>query len=273
MIDIHSHILPGIDDGPRTWDAAIALCRKISEDGVLTSIATPHLIDGIYENVAARVGPLVRELNERLGSENIALTVLPGAEVDFSSRYLTELTDSLPLLGGAPAVLLEMPVAVIPPAIAETIFGLRSRGLTPVIAHPERNELLQDRPALVQPWIDAGALLQLDGDSLLGIWGRHTQRCAERLLVSGHFHAMASDAHSVDKRPPRMTAALERALELVGEGAHALVADGPAAILQGRHVATPLYQVDTKVVEGAREPRRRRAGFLSRLFDRSGDHL
>ena len=98
MIDLHSHLLPGIDDGPRTWDAALALCRKVSEDGVRTSVATPHLIDGVYDNVLARTEPLVRELNERLKDAGIALTVLTGAEVDFSSRHVTENTGELPLL-------------------------------------------------------------------------------------------------------------------------------------------------------------------------------
>ena len=273
MIDIHSHILPSIDDGPRNWDAALKLCRALVEDGVRTAVATPHLIDGVFENVASRVTPLVGELNERLGAEGVELEVLAGAEVDFSSRYVAEQIHELPLLGGGTAVLLEMPVAVIPPAIQETIFALRSRGLIPVIAHPERNELLQDRPDLARAWIDAGALLQLDGDSLLGVWGRHTQRCAEHLLRSGLFHAMASDAHSVDSRPPRLRASLQRAVELVGEGARALVTDGPAMILAGRSIRTPLYEIAAQPAADTREVRRPRGGFFSWLFDRSGDQL
>jgi protein-tyrosine phosphatase len=243
------------------------------EDGVRTAIATPHLIDGVYENVRSRVEPLTAELNRRLAAESIPLTVLPGAEVDFSSRYLTEDTHELPSLGGGPGVLLEMPVAVIPPAISETIFALHARGLVPLIAHPERNELLQDNPMLVRPWLEVGARLQLDGDSLLGVWGKHTQHCAERLLLAGFFHAMASDAHSVDKRPPRMTAALERARALVGNGAMALVRQGPELLLGGRHLPTPLYEVDRQIrVEViAQQPSRRR--FFRRWLDRSGEQL
>ena len=273
MIDIHSHILPGIDDGPRTWDASIALCGAIAEEGIITSIATPHLIDGVYNNVLSRVAPLVAELNERLASASIPLKVLTGAEIDFSSRFVTERTDDLPTLGGGPAVLLEMPVAVIPPVIMETIFGLRARGLTPVIAHPERNELLQDNPALVAPWIKAGALLQLDGDSLLGVWGGHTKRCGEELLRRGLFHAMATDAHSTDKRPPRMKAALERAFELVGSGASALVTTGPELLLAGKTVPTPLYEVDAQPAERGDTPRRRSGGFFNRLLGRLGDQV
>ena len=271
MIDIHSHLLPGVDDGPRDWDASLALCKKVAEEGVRVSIATPHLIDGVYDNVVGRLAPLVRELNDRLADAQIALTVLIGAEVDFSSRHVTERTDDLPLLGGNRAVLLEMPVAVIPPAISETIFTLRSRGLTPVIAHPERNELVQDRPSLVRPWIDAGALLQVDAESLLGVWGHHTKRCAEHLVRRALVHAMATDAHSVDKRPPRMLAALERAAAIAGDDVRKLVDEGPRAILAGTPVATPLYRVDPQPAEERVGGERR--SFFGRMFQRRGDHL
>jgi protein-tyrosine phosphatase len=271
VIDIHCHILPGIDDGPRDWDKSVALCRALVEDGIRTVVATPHLIDGVYENVSSRVGPLVAELDARLTKADIGLTVLAGAEVDFSSRHVTERTSELPALGGGPAVLLEMPVAVIPPAISQTIFVLRSRGLTPVFAHPERNELIQDEPALVREWIDAGALLQLDGDSLLGVWGRRTKTCAEQLLKRGLFHAMASDAHSTDKRPPRLTEALRRAVALVGEGAQALVTVGPERILAAGVVALPLYAVEQVGDRPAQVGRRR--GLFGWRGRRQGDQL
>jgi protein-tyrosine phosphatase len=150
-------------------------------------------------------------------------------------------SDELPLLGGGKAVLLEMPVAVIPHAMLEIIFAARSRGLVPVLAHPERNELVQERPDRVLEWTEAGAALQIDGDSLLDVWGKRSKRCAEILMKRGLCHAMASDAHSCEKRPPRMTRALAAAVELVGDQAHKLVADGPRAILAGTVPATPFY--------------------------------
>ena len=210
MIDIHSHLLPGIDDGPRDWEQSVELCRSVYEDGIRTSVATPHLIDGVYDNLRSRVEPLVAELNRRLTDAGIGLEVLAGAEVDISSGLITSASDELPRLGPGSSVLLEMPVAVVPAAMDEIIFALRSRGLIPVLAHPERNEVLQQRPTLARAWIKSGAALQLDGDSLLGVWGRHTQRCGERILQDGLFHAMASDAHSVDRRPPRLAEALDK---------------------------------------------------------------
>ncbi len=234
MIDIHSHLLPGIDDGPKTWDDAIALCHSVAKHGVTTSIATPHLIDGVYNNTRSRLLGLLRELNDRLQDAGIPLEVLPGAEVDFSSRHVLEVTDELPLLGNAGAVLIEMPVAVVPPRIADRLFKIRAHGLIPVLAHPERNEELQRRPELAREWVRAGAALQLDAESLLGLWGHHARACAETVLRAGYYHAMASDTHSVERRPPRLNEALERVRALVDGEALRLVNEGPRALLAGK---------------------------------------
>lgn len=234
MIDIHCHLLPGIDDGPKNWDDSIDLARAMVADGITTAVATPHLIDGVYQNIREVVDPLVAQLNERLAQADIKLIVLAAAEVDLSSRHVTMDSPELPLIGGK-SVLLEMPMAVIPHAMADILFSVRSRGILPVLAHPERNEILQDNPALAVDWIHAGAALQLDADSLLGVWGRRTKHCAEHLLRAGQFHAMASDAHSTARRPPRMQEALAIVREHVGNAAaQDLVTRGPAAILEGR---------------------------------------
>ena len=236
MIDIHSHLLPGIDDGPRTWEESVALCRQVVEQGVTTSIATPHLIDGVYNNTRSRLVALTRELNDRLAQARIRLEVLAGAEVDFSSRHVLEVTDELPRIGDGGAVLLEMPVAVVPPRMADRLFQIHAHGLIPVLAHPERNEELQRRPALAREWVEAGAALQLDAESLLGLWGRHARACAESVLRGGCYHAMASDAHSVERRPPRLLEALDRVRALVDGEATRLVNEGPRALLAGQRL-------------------------------------
>ena len=268
MIDIHSHLLPGIDDGPKNWEQSLDLCRAVADDGVRLSVATPHLIDGVYENIRPLVTGLTEELRERLEAAGVALDVRAGAEVDVSSRYLVERYDDLPLLAGAGSVLLEMPVAVIPAALQETIFRLRARGIIPVLAHPERNEELQRDPSLVLPWIDGGAALQLDGDSLLGVWGRHTQRCAYTLLERGLFHAMASDAHNTERRPPRLAEALAVATTAIGPEASKLVEEGPQEILQGRCPPTPLYGIDEHA--SRQQGRQGSRGLWRRMVDRMG---
>jgi protein-tyrosine phosphatase len=252
MIDIHSHLLPGIDDGPRTWEDSLALCRRVAEHGVTMSIATPHLIDGVYNNTRSRLTGLVRELSDRLLQAGIPLEVLPGAEVDFSSRHVLEVTDELPRIGDGGAVLIEMPVAVVPPRIAQTLFQVRARGLIPILAHPERNEELQRRPHLAREWVRAGAALQLDAESLLGVWGRHARACAESVLRAGYYHARASDAHSVERRPPRLNEALERVRTLVEGDAMWLVDEGPRALLAGRCIDLGLQGIGERA-DGAPE--------------------
>ncbi len=246
MIDLHCHILPGIDDGPRDWDESIELCRSMVDDGITRAVATPHLIDGVYDNRKPKVDALVEELRRRLAESGVALRIESGAEVDLSSRLVTEPSSDLPALAGGKAVLLEMPVAVIPHAMDEIIFAATSRGLLPVLAHPERNELLQQDTAIAQRWVDAGAALQIDGDSLLGVWGRGAKRCAESLLLSGLVHALASDAHSCKRRPPRLRRALDAAKAIVGDEADKLVGQGPELILQGRCPPTPLYDIGAR---------------------------
>jgi len=272
MIDIHCHVLPGIDDGPKNWEQSMALCEALVADGITTAVATPHLIDGIYPNSLDRVEPLTAQLNQRLSDAGIALKVLPGAEVDIASRYITGSSEGLPTLGGH-AVLLEMPVAVIPGAMAEIIFTILSRGLIPILAHPERNELVQDSPSHVQEWVDAGAMIQLDGDSLLGQWGKASDRSARSLLTRGLCHALASDAHSCDRRPPRLRRAVEKAAELIGEeAARSLVTSGPEMILAGTAPPTPMYDVKPDSSHGSTRDtprRRRRKGFVSRLLGRA----
>ena len=273
MIDIHSHVLPGIDDGPKDWRSAIDLCRAMTDGGIRTAVATPHLIDGVYNNIRSKVERLTRELNDRLRDANVQIEILAGAEVDLSSRLVTPRSPDLPCLALNNAVLLEMPMAVLPHAMGGILFGARSQSLVPVLAHPERNELLQDDLGLARAWLEAGALLQIDGDSLLGVWGKRAERCAFELLERGIVHAMASDAHSCDRRPPRLAEALDVAINAIGPGATALVTTGPDAILAGRALPTPLYAV-ARAEAPARSAGGRwkvRESWMARLFGRRAE--
>lgn len=262
MIDIHCHLLPGIDDGPKSWDQSLNLCRAMADEGIERAVATPHLIDGVYENVRSRVEPLTAELRQRLADAGIDLDVSPGAEVDISSRYLSERDDELPTLALRNAVLLEMPVAVIPHAMGEILFRVSAKGRVPVLAHPERNELVQEDPDRAKVWLDAGAALQVDGDSLLGVWGSRSDRCARMLFERGWVHAMATDAHSCDRRPPRMQKALTAVTEIVGaDTAAALVSSMPASLLDGNRPTTHPAPIQ--------RPTTQRPSLISRLFRRN----
>ncbi len=249
MIDIHCHLLPGIDDGPRTWEDSLDLCRAMVDDGITHATTTPHLIDGVYENTSAVVQPLLLELRQRLEAAGVSLQLDAAAEIDISSRFVSADAPDIPTLSGH-GVLLEMPVSVVPHSMAQILFGVRARGYVPILAHPERNQLVQDKPDLVLEWVQAGAALQLDAESMLGIWGRGAERCAIRLLELGVVSALASDAHSTTRRPPRMTAGIERAVSLIGERGTLLATEGPASLLRG---ALPEH-ADGKIVKAERTP-------------------
>src|SRR6185436_16544449 len=139
VIDVHSHVLPGIDDGPKTWDQSVALCQALAADGVTTAVATPHVIDHVYPNTRSRVAPLVAELGARLAEAGVPLTVLAGGEVEMSCRHLTDPPfDDIPTLAGGRYVLIEVPATLVPRSFEALLFSLQARGVTPVIAHPER---------------------------------------------------------------------------------------------------------------------------------------
>lgn len=255
MIDIHCHLLPGIDDGPRSWEDSLDLCRAMIDDGIVHATTTPHLIDGVYENTSPVVQPLLLELRQRLEAAGIDLKLDAAAEIDISSRFVSTDAPDIPTLNGH-GVLLEMPVSVIPHSMAQILFGVSARGFLPILAHPERNHLVQDQPDLVLEWVAAGAALQLDAESLLGIWGRGAERCAIRLMELGVASALASDAHSTTRRPPRMADGIARAVSLIGERGNLLGTEGPASLLRGE---IPEH-ADGKIIKAerpAKTPRRR----------------
>jgi protein-tyrosine phosphatase len=241
VIDVHSHVLPGVDDGPKTWDQSVALCQALAADGITTAIATPHVIDHVYPNTRAGVASLVAELRARLAAAGIPLTVLAGGEVEMSCRHLTDPPfDDIPTLAGGRYLLIEVPATLVPRSFESLLFSLQARGMTPVIAHPERCLTVQRQLGVARGWRDAGAVLQLDAESVLGVFGDAAETAAHALIDAGLAHALASDSHSCRKRPPRLGAAARAIAELAGpEVAHFLVREGPQRIVSGSAAGEP----------------------------------
>jgi protein-tyrosine phosphatase len=240
VIDIHSHLLPGVDDGPKTWEDAIALCRALTVDGITTAVATPHLIDGVYANLVPRVEALVGELGVRLEAAHVPLTVLPGAEVAMSCRHLTDEDFALvPRLAGRRYMLIELPATLLPRSLESLLFSVSARGVTPVIAHPERCVPVQENLDVARAWHQAGAILQLDAESVLGIFGPGAQRAATRLIAAGLANALASDSHSCRRRPPRLGEATRAVADFAGTDVAAFLShDGPGRLVAGLAAGT-----------------------------------
>ena len=210
MIDLHAHILPGVDDGPATLDEACALARAAVLDGIRVMAATPH-VRSDYPTAPARMEAGVVEVRAALAAERIPLDVLSGAEIALD--MLPDLTDDdlrrLGLGGNPRYLLLETPYVGWPPGIAQIFFQLQVRGFRIVLAHPERNGEVQARPELVRPLVEAGALMQVTAASLDGRLGTRPQRTALRLIQMGCAHLLASDAHAPAVRRVGMTAATD----------------------------------------------------------------
>jgi protein-tyrosine phosphatase len=238
VIDLHSHILPGLDDGARTLEDARELARRAAADGVTAVAATPHVRPD-YPTRPEDMERGVLGLREDFVEQGIPVEVLHGGEIDLGQ--LGSLDDDdlrrFSLARSERYLLLEFPYTGWPSGLEETVYGLGLRGLTPLLAHPERNREVQADPGRLAESVRLGALVQVTAASLDGRIGRSSQRAAERLLADGLAHVLASDAHTPEVRE----AGLAAAAEAVGDDRLAayLTADAPAAIVAGEAVGPP----------------------------------
>lgn len=237
MIDLHCHILPGIDDGAGDLEEAIAICRLAAADGCKAMIATPHQRRGLWWNCdAARLDRLHRELQQGVGP---GLRLLLGGEIHVDSpRVLDELerlTESgLQPLAGSRYLLLEFNPAFPPAEAGELVHELVVAGWFPVLAHPEFIPWMADPDALAR-LLELGALAQVTAMSLTGDFGRRPQSVTRRLLKAGQVHFVASDAHGTTRRPPGLRRAYSALAKEWGSGlARRLLIDNPQAVIENR---------------------------------------
>jgi protein-tyrosine phosphatase len=235
MIDIHSHILPETDDGARSLEESLEMCRLSADDGVEVIVATPHAHDSVHETHDPEVllGK-VRELNERLrGRPRIEL----GCELRFTHDVVNHICrkKSAPTLAGGPYALIEFPHSVVPPGSHRPLFELMSNQIRPVIAHPERNHMLMSEPERFYELVEMGVLGQADTGSFTGQFGKKVQQAARTMLENGLLHIVASDCHNTRNRLPGMSAAVAAIASLVGEDyARAMAEENPRAVVEGR---------------------------------------
>jgi len=270
MIDLHTHILPGLDDGVKTLEESIKMCWMSFRDGVRTIVATPHTLNGLYLNDRDIILKKVDELNEALihcgmrisdcgiknskseidfssiNSEfripNSEFRILPGSDVRLCENTLSHLDQGkvMTISDSKKYLFLEFPFQGIPHQAEEIIFQVMQRGMIPIITHPERNIELGQRPRRYYEMIRKGCLGQVTAMSLTGELGPRIKQVAERLLTNRLIHFIASDAHSLDGRPPILSEAVRVAGKIVGkEEAQKMVTEYPQAILDGRKPNVP----------------------------------
>ena len=241
VIDLHCHLLPGIDDGPGTMAESLALAAALAADGVRSAAATPHVRPDHPDVVGAELGDRRAELQGAIDAEGIALQVLPGAEVDLA--YGLELSDDelrVLSLGGSSALLVETPYGPVSDLFEEQLFSLSLRGFRPLLAHPERNRAFQENPERLAGLTGRGVLLQVTAEALLRSPRRSaTGRLATDLVERGLVGVLASDAHGGHIQRESLSQGLAAAKKLVGPGAAVLVEDAPAAIIAGQPPPDP----------------------------------
>ncbi|KJV43333.1 tyrosine-protein phosphatase [Brevundimonas sp. KM4] len=220
MIDLHCHLLPGVDDGATDLDDALALARVAWEDGITTLACTPHIYPGLYDNTAEIIHDGVASLQDELAKADIPLTLVAGADAQLTPNMLEQLkTGRIPTLAGSRYFLFEPPHHVAPPRMADVIFELLAAGYVPIITHPERLTWIEDRYATICEVFEAGAWIQLTAGSITGLFGKRAQYWSERMLDEGRVHIVASDGHNLRRRRPVLSEARERVADRLGQQA------------------------------------------------------
>ena len=242
MIDLHVHILPGLDVGNDLDGEALAMCHLAAEDGTTLVVATPHMFNGIYHVRREQILNGVRRLQEAINAEKIPLKVLPGADVhaDADLARLTRAGEVMTVADGGRYLMVELSHDVIPPQTRDMLFSLQLLGITPIVTHPERSMEVQEDPSLLLPLLSAGNIAQVTAASLVGTFGGATERCAKELIQRGFVHLVASDAHSSGRRSPGLSQAREVVEGLVGNAvADEIFVVRPEKIIAGEYVTLP----------------------------------
>lgn len=236
MIDLHCHILPGLDDGASDLAEAVEMARVAREDGIRTIVATPHVFrDGSDPSVLGQVSAKRDDLARALAKAGIDVEVVRGAEVFFSHEFLEEVRRKRAriVINGSAYLFVEFPPDHVYSSARDIFFNLMNDGIIPIIAHPERNAVFQKEPARLYDLVRMGALAQANSRSFLGGYGTHVRETVELFLRLNLVQIIASDAHSPRTRAPRLRAAVAEAAKIVGEReAQAMVAANPEAVIK-----------------------------------------
>ena len=247
MVDIHCHILPGLDDGPDSLDMSLEMAEMAVADGITHVVATPHA-NSQYRFIPEMVRSRRDEVQARLGDRLLFAT---GCDFHLSYENLQEVHENPPkyTLNQKTYLLIEFADFALPPSIDETLHRLQLAGLQPIITHPERNPLIRAQPGRLLRWVRQGCYAQVTAQSLLGRFGPTAKHAVMNWLDQGAIHFVASDAHNVTTRPMKLKDAFERVAERNGEQvADALFRANPLAAFEGRSLP---YVPETAEVEPA----------------------
>ena len=234
MIDIHCHVLPEVDDGPKSWDVAVEMCRMAAADGITHIVATPHANDRYAYDRAYLLG-LLDQLRAKVYPA-LALQFSLGCDFHLSFENLERVLEQphTYTIGETNYLLVELSNFSVPTRLGDCFFRLGDKGILPILTHPERNPILQQSPQRILEWAEQGCLIQVTGSALTGLWGERPEIISRWLLDRAAIHILASDAHDTRRRVPNLSSARAVAEKIVGaEYADALVQGNPGAVVNG----------------------------------------
>ena len=239
MIDIHTHLLPGIDDGSESLDVSLQMARDAVADGVTHALMTPHHMNGSYVNHASDVIKLTADFQTELNNANIPLTVFPSQEVRINGGLLSALDDGDILTTDEQGtyILIEFPSDDVPAFTMDMLFQIQQRGLVPIIVHPERNTRLMKEPQLLYDMVSRGAYAQVTASSYVGTFGKAVTAFSEDIIVNGLAHLFASDAHHIPGRKYKMTAAFDKLKAAYGSDSAKQFDDNAKALVNGERLS------------------------------------
>ncbi len=236
MIDIHHHLLWGMDDGSTSLENSLAMARMAAEDGITHIVCSPHA-NGTYVYDPPQIAEKIAELQVLLDSKAIAVKLGRGCDFHMSFENIQEAkTDPSKFsINGLGYLLVEVPDYGLPRGLTEIFYDLQLVGLTPILTHPERNPTLQNDRSRVEEWLKRGVLIQVTAGSVIGRMGRHAEQMAHELLANRWVHFLATDAHNTTSRVPKMRESFELVAKKYGSDyAHLLCVSNPLAVFMGK---------------------------------------
>ena len=262
MIDLHCHLLPGIDDGAPDLDTALAMARIAVDDGITITACTPHIHPGVYDNDGDGIKAAISALKAELDGQGIALQLVCGADAHIDGALVDGLRSGrVSSLNDTRYFLFEPPHHIAPPRMEDLVFDIMTAGYWPVLTHPERLTWIEDHYDTIVRLADRGVLMQITAGSVEGRFGKRPAYWADRMLDEGLVHVLATDAHNLRNRKPILSVARDLVARRLGEGdALAMVTTRPQAIIEGRTPETRAPRLEQKKVA-----RRSRTSLLSRL--------
>ena len=236
MVDIHSHILPEVDDGPKSWETAEAMCRMAAKDGIQHMVATPHANDRYFYDREYLSG-LLQTLQQRIGNTP-RLSLGCDFHLSFDNMKSALETPQRYCIGSSHYLLVEFSNFSIPLQVDEWFTRMREKGFTAIITHPERNPLIQQNAERVLQWVELGCTVQVTASVFTGSWGARARETAEWMMKHEAVHFLATDAHDVQRRPPALSAARKAVAKEFGEQmAQALTETNPRAVVNDEPLA------------------------------------